>query len=239
MSIKQVFLGFSLFACSPGGDSVPLPEGLSSVDIGLEQEAMLCRPVGKGPFPIALYNHGGLGEALGGPPEDTCLALSEEGYLAMSVLRRETVPIEGHSDDVDAGIAALKAQPDADGASFVLLGFSRGGFLTVESMTRHSEVTHAVIMAPAPVNGLLEAQLEDIGNTRAESLVLVAENDLPEFNNEGQDHVATAQAVHQTYQEAGLVSTLHILEAYEDNGHDLFQELRESYWDYVRSFLAL
>jgi hypothetical protein len=67
--------------------------------------------------------------------------------------------------------------------------------------------------------------------------VLVAENDLLEFNNEGQDHVVSATAVDDAIHAAGGQSVLKILAAFEDNGHDLFQEVRDEYWSLVADFL--
>jgi dienelactone hydrolase len=229
-----------LTACTqaPGGDdSAPTPEGSQWVEINSERHAYLCLPQGSGPFPVAIYNHGGLGDAVGGDPEGTCLALAEFGYLGLSPLRRETVPVDGHSEDVEAGINYALSHPMADSDQVAILGFSRGGYLSFKALTAHPEIDLAVIMAPAPVNGLLEEALPDAHQIEASTLVLVAENDLPEFNNEGQDHVASATAVHDAIKAAGGQSELEVLDAFEDNGHDLFQEVRDEYWSLVAEFL--
>ncbi|MDP7038824.1 MAG: dienelactone hydrolase family protein [Myxococcota bacterium] len=213
-------------------------QAIELVDVNAQRQGYLCVPEGNGPFPVVVYNHGGLGDALGGPPEDTCTALREEGYLGFSMLRRETVPIQGHSDDVDAGIAYALAHAKADADRFAILGYSRGGYLSFVALTEHSEIKVGVIMAPAPVNGLLDAALPDADEVEATTLVLVAENDLPQFNNENEDHVATATAVHQALQNATKESQLEILDAFADNGHDLFQEVRDEYWTQITTFLA-
>jgi len=44
----------------------------------------LCRPEGNGPFPAAIFNHGGLGDIIGGAPEGTCEALAEAGFVGFS-----------------------------------------------------------------------------------------------------------------------------------------------------------
>jgi len=208
------------------------------VSINADREAYVCGPSGTGPFPVAIYNHGGLGEALGGPPEDTCEALAAAGFLGVSTLRRQTVPITGHSDDVDAGIAYGLAHLSADPEKVVILGYSRGGYLSFLALTEHPEIDLAVIMAPAPVNGLLDATLDDAGQVMARTLVLVAENDVPEFNVENEDHVATATAVHDALIAAGKESEIQVLPAFEDNGHDLFQALNNEYWPIVEDFLV-
>jgi len=221
------------------GDSATTPQQVvETVTYTDGLEGYLCVPAGEGPFPVAVYNHGGLGSALGGDPEATCKALMAEGYLGFSPVRRSTVPIEGHDEDVIAGIDYALAQERADPDRLAVLGFSRGGFLTVAMLTERPDVTVGVVMAPAPVNGLLYSVLEEADQVQATTLVLVAENDLPEFNNENEDHVATATAVYDALVGADKEAELVILDAWEDNGHDLFQELRDEYWGPVTEFLA-
>jgi len=220
-----------------GEDSASHPEGSQLVNINNDRQAYLCVPKGDGPFPVAIYNHGGLGDAIGGDPEGSCLALADLGYLSLSTLRRETVPIVGHSDDVEAGISYALSHQMADSDQLAILGFSRGGYLSFVALTEHPEADLAVIMAPAPVNGLLDEVLPDAHKIAAKTLVLVAENDLPQFNNEGEDHVETATAVNDAINAAGGQSELLILDAFEENGHDLFQIVRDEYWDSVSNFL--
>ena len=51
-------------------------------------------------------------------------------------------------------------------------------------------------------------------------------------------YVATATAVHEALQAEGKESELRILDAFEDNGHDLFQELLPEYWVLIKDFLG-
>ena len=213
-------------------------EEIVTVNYTTELEGYLCVPEGEGPFPVAVYNHGGLGNSVGGPPEDTCVALRAAGYLGFSPMRRKEVPISGHSGDVDKGIAYALAHSKADTTRLAVLGFSRGGYLTFLALTEHTDINVGVIMAPAPVKGRLEDSLDNAANVQASTLVLVAENDLPEFNNENEDHVATATSVYDALNAESKDVTLEVLDAFGDNGHDLFQELRPEYWDRVRAYLA-
>jgi dienelactone hydrolase len=225
-----------LTACGPGED--PLLGGVEKVKYTSTLEGYLCVPDGDGPFPVAVYNHGGLGTAIGGPPQETCVALMEEGYLGFSPLRRETVPLTGHMGDVNDGIDYALEHELADTSRLAILGFSRGGYLSVAALTQRSNATAGVIMAPAPIDGLLDEALEDANNVQASTLVLVAENDTPEFNTEDEDHVASATAVRDALSGAGKEVELEILAAYAENGHDLFQELRDSYWSKIQAFLS-
>jgi len=46
---------------------------------------------GTGPFPAVLYNHGGLGTAVGGNLRETIVALAQAGYIARVEKRMETI----------------------------------------------------------------------------------------------------------------------------------------------------
>lgn len=47
-----------------------------------------------------IYNHGGLGNKIGGSPQETCEALAKEGLVGFSPIGRQTRSLEGHLDDV-------------------------------------------------------------------------------------------------------------------------------------------
>ncbi|MFQ6114225.1 MAG: hypothetical protein ACE5NG_09060 [bacterium] len=47
-----------------------------------ELKGYLCKPEGTGPFPAVIYNHGGLGNRIGGAPIETCQALPEPALWA-------------------------------------------------------------------------------------------------------------------------------------------------------------
>ena len=99
----------------------------------LEDGSYACRPAGVGPFPVVLYNHGGLGDAVGGDLRGTCEALAAAGYLARSEKRPETISLDGQLEDVVEGLSELLSNPDADSSRVTLLGFSRGGLLTLQA----------------------------------------------------------------------------------------------------------
>ena len=232
--VTDLALIAELFAMGGGGQAA-----ITTVvynDAGLE--AHLCVPEGQGPFPVAVYNHGGVGTVVGGDLEGTCLALRALGYLALSPRRRAEVPIDGHIDDVLAGLDYALAHEKADPDEVALLGYSRGGYLTTLALTLRDDIDRAVIMAPAPVKGKLDVALEDVSAVTASSLLLVASNDLPEFNVENEDHVATTQAVHDALTAAGKDSEMKVLPPFEDNGHDLFKQVLPGYWKDIEAFLA-
>ncbi len=198
-----------------------------------DEGSWTCRPAGAGPFPAVLYNHGGLGDAVGGDLEGTCRALADAGYLGHAVLRRNTMSLAGHLDDVFAGLGVLLGHPDADAGSVGILGFSRGGLLTLQALKERPEVFDAaVLMAPAHGNGQLQAALEDVGMIEAPVLVLVAENDLFQA-----DHVALAAAVVQALEDASKPVEHILYPPFGADGHELFFEVGD-YWSDVLEFLG-
>jgi len=134
----------------------------------------MCIPAGHGPFPAALYNHGGLGDAVGGDLHGTCVALSEAGYLAYSKQRRLTETLVGHLDDVNEGLNALLESSDWNGEDLAVLGFSRGGLLTLQLAKSENNLIDAIVlMAPADGNGTMERELKDVSAVSAPVLLLV------------------------------------------------------------------
>ena len=65
-------------------------------------------PTGTGPFPAVLYNHGGLGTAVGGDLRVTAVALAENGYFAMAEKRMETMPMTWHLNEVVAAFVFFR-----------------------------------------------------------------------------------------------------------------------------------
>jgi poly(3-hydroxybutyrate) depolymerase len=66
-------------------------------------QGYLCKPPGRGPFPLVVYNHGGMGYVVGGAPKETCEALARGGYVGLAPLRRQTHSMRGHINDVLVG----------------------------------------------------------------------------------------------------------------------------------------
>jgi dienelactone hydrolase len=188
-------------------------------------------PAGAGPFAAVVYNHGGLGAVVGGAPVETCRALAVEGFIGVSPIRRATVPIAGHLDDVLAGLALARARPEVDAARIGVLGFSRGGELTFRAALDDRDLDAVVLMAPAPVMGALDEDIARASELTAPALVLVAENDVYQA-----DHLGLARAVHQALQDAGKDVMLIVYPPFGTDGHELFYEVGD-YWPDVVAFL--
>ncbi|HIA04670.1 MAG TPA: hypothetical protein EYN06_04715 [Myxococcales bacterium] len=191
--------------------------------------SFLCTPPGQGPFAGVLYNHGGLGNKVGGDLEGTCKALAKAGYVGFSKKRRETRPISGHLDDLLSGLEFLVSAAKVDGARLALLGFSRGGFLTLQAAKKQgSQFSGIVIMAPAPVKEQLSQEIKDLSGISAPLLLLVAENDEP--------HVALVAELEQELKAQKKDVQSIVYPPFGRDGHALFFTVGD-YWNDILVFL--
>ena len=196
-------------------------------------DSWVCRPAGKGPFPGVLYNHGGLGTAIGGDLRATCEALAAAGYLARSEKRPETRSLAGHLDEVLDGLTQLRDHIDADVDHIGIMGFSRGGLLTLQAAIREgNRLQAAILMAPAHGNGQLINSLTDVSSVAAPVEIYVAEND-----SNSTDHVQLANDIEDALSAAGKTVNLTVYPPYGSDGHMLFDQVQEPYWSDVLRFL--
>ena len=215
-------------------------DGVASSSIVVYQQSpklkgYLCKPSGVGPFPVVIYNHGGLGQMVGGDPLGTCEALAKAGFVGFSPMRRKTVPMKGHPQDVMAALEFVKDQSFVNSKKIGMMGFSRGALLTYMVSTRSSDLKAVVVMAPAPARGMLNKFLPKASSVTAPTLVLVSENDTAANSREGKDHVKLSEMVTSALQEAGKDVRLIIYPPYKGNGHELFYKVRD-YWTDVKGF---
>ncbi|GMR11045.1 MAG: hypothetical protein BMS9Abin28_1869 [Anaerolineae bacterium] len=195
-----------------------------------ELKGYLCLPKGEPPFPAVIYNHGGLGDQIGGAPAETCEALAEAGFVGFSPLRRPTMSMEGHLDDVLAGVDYVKDLGYVDLDRLAIMGFSRGGLLTFMAGTVAPDDFKAIVIM-APAVKILEGYLAEAGKISAPVLLLVSEND-----NVQQNHIRSSQELNQALLSAEKQVEFLILPPYQDDGHMIFFEVGE-YWKYVSQFL--
>jgi dienelactone hydrolase len=208
--------------------------GDGSVEVIPDGDSFLCIPAGTGPFPGVLYSHGGRGQAVGGDLEGTCEALAEAGYLSYAKMRRQTTDLSGHIDDVLDGLDPLLAHDQVDEDDVSVMGFSRGGLLTLQAATLEpSTLDDAIIlMAPADGNGAMDNVLANVDQIQGRVLIMVSENDLTQ-----DDHVAIANRVQEALTTAGVQVELILYPPFGTDGHDRFQTVGD-YWSDVLSFLG-
>ena len=196
----------------------------------------LAVPSGPGPFPGVLYNHGGMGTIVGGDLEATSRALAAQGYIGYAKARAITSEsIPDSFVDVSDGLDELLEVPTIDNNKIAILGYSRGGLLSLRLAELNPELFDGVVlMAPAPgaVFGdgstTMDAYLEDVSSlgSGTQFLLLVAANDMPPAQE--YDHVEIIDEVEASISAVAGIGVSKIeYPAYSDDGHDLFQSISE------------
>ncbi len=194
--------------------------------------AYLCRPVGKGPFPVVIYHHGGFTPRIGGAPKETCRALARAGFIGLAPIRREAIQLKGQVEDVEASIDYAKRLDGVDTKRIGLIGFSRGGLLTLIAGTRRRDLKALVVMAPAAGRGAIGRVLSRASQIKAPVLILVASNDRRQA-----DHVKIARDVDRTLKSVGNPHRLIVYPAFGTDGHRMFFQVGD-YWKDVVKFLG-
>jgi dienelactone hydrolase len=129
---------------------------------GMNPEALLCRPEGKGPFPAIVHNHGvrvdtvGYQKALkrGYNLPAICKELSVDGFLTFVPIRQGGPGLRNlppHKAQVLEAIDYVKRLPDVDPSRIALTGNSRGALLTLMVGVEQPDLKALVIMAPAEI----------------------------------------------------------------------------------------
>lgn len=196
----------------------------------------LCCPSGAGPFPAVLYNHGGVGNIIGGAPKETCEALAAAGFVGFAPIRRQTHSMAGHLEDVQAGIDYLLGLDYVDRKRVAMMGFSRGGALTFMAAARGAPIKAGVIMgsaSPPPRSGFT---LRDAVNIRVPVFLLVAKNDTGSRKTMGQNTLAGMRRMAAALIEAGNTPKMIVYPPYGSDGHEMFFEIG-AYWTDVVGFL--
>jgi len=212
----------------------------SLIDYGTgagQGQALLCRPEGDGPFPAVIYNHGLIvdvfgyqGAALRGYNLDgICEALAKDGFLAFIPIRRSgRGNIAGHKEEVLRAIDYVKTRPDVDPSRIALMGFSRGGLLTLMVGVERNDLKALLILAPAPGRGYFAEAVRDVSSISVPVLLLVETGDDPWIL---EDVDMLEQALQVNGKEALVIR-------YDrGGGHRLFWDV-DYYWEDVRVFLS-
>ncbi len=192
----------------------------------------LCKPSGEGPFPAVIYNHGGFGGKLPAPgPKENCEALVEEGFVGFSPLRRETIDMEEHMEDVLAAVDFVLNLKYVDKDRMGIMGFSRGGHLAFRVAAQRPIFKAVIVMASAPGRGNLQKYLDQAQWITAPVLLMVAKND-----TKPNDHVLLSQQLKESLEYYGKDVQLIIYPPFEESGHLMFSHI-DLYWQDVKAFL--
>jgi dienelactone hydrolase len=203
---------------------------------GPNATALLCVPPGQGPFPAVVFNHGfvvdqaGYRDAArrGYDLDGFCSSLADSGYVALAPIRssgRGNIP--DHAREVAQAVEQVKTRQDVDPSRVALMGFSRGGLLTLMVGVQRSDLRALVIMAPAPGRGHFEQAVKDAGAIAVPVLLLVEADD---------DAVIRGnyELLKNELTRLGKKAEFHLYT--RGGGHKLFWRV-DYYWPDVRAFL--
>jgi dienelactone hydrolase len=179
MLVTITLLLFALQACA---EASPVSYRFG----GENRQALICRPEGKGPFPAVVYNHGRIADMEGtaGASErgydlaEFCRALAKDGFLALAPIRdsgRGDIP--GHREEVSRAVDYIKTLPDVDPSRVALMGFSRGGLLTLLVGVERRDLKALLILAPAPGRGRFAEAVLRVASLNSPVLLLVETGD--------------------------------------------------------------
>ena len=219
---------------------VVVPYNTKNIDL----KAYLCLPENSPPSPAVIFNHGGLGNIVRGAPDQTCLIIARAGYVGFAPIRRKTRPMHGHLDDVLEAFRFVKKLNEVDPTRIAMMGFSRGGLLTLMAGSRASKLRAIVLMAPAKGRGHLESELKKAHQIKMPVLLLVASNDTGSRRTMGQNLIEASNTINRALQSVGANSSLIIYPSFEGqenheigrSGHTLFFR-PGSYWSDILVFL--
>lgn len=199
-------------------------------------KALICRPEGNGPFPAVIYNHGLIvdragyqnASARGYDLDGFCHALAKDGFLAFVPIRGTGVRnIPGHVEEVSRAIDYVKTLAEVNPSRIALMGFSRGGLLTLMVGVGRKDLKSLVILAPAPGRGHFAEAVERVPALNVPVLLLVEASDEEVIL---EDFTLLKDTLHANRKEA------RIIRYNQGGGHWLFWGV-DYYWQDVRAFL--
>lgn len=269
------------FACrSKTADPPPMPadpppvrmeyvdELVSFVSDGMTLHGFLWRPVGTGPFPAIVFNHGSEEDPESG--RGVVKFYVDHGFVVLYPHRRghgrsaDVAPYMAHlfdanvaedpakltaelvaqSDDVMAAIQFVAAQPEVDPKRVATIGCSFGGIETVLAAERGTGLVAAVDFAGAAMSWASDAT-HDMAPLRARLVQAARNAKVPVFFIQAENDFDTtpSKVLSQTMQEAGKPMQIHIFPPYgvsHRDGHGFCGGMNDhpAWGDEVLTFLA-
>ncbi len=199
-------------------------------------QALVCKPGGEGPFPVVIYNHGAIvdfrgydgAQKAGYDMKGICRQLAEDGYLAFAPIRQSgrSGPA-AHLAEIQRAIDYVKTLPQADTTRMALMGFSRGGALTLNVSLRRPELRTVVLEAPALRPDRLTRFFASADSIDASYLLLIEKSDNAGF-------IRSLARLDTLLTECG--ARVRRITYDRGGGHRLFWKVGY-YWDDIRAYL--
>ncbi|VAX19067.1 hypothetical protein MNBD_NITROSPINAE04-1628 [hydrothermal vent metagenome] len=187
-------------------------------------------------YPAIIYNHGKAVEKKGYEGaansgydiKDFVEAIAQAGYAGLAPIRWEG---SNFDDGIEGGaIQYLKGRGDIDPARIYMIGFSRGGFMTVMSAITYSGDLKAIaLMAPGFVGkDVWDAVEPDLDKTTAPVYVAL-----------GADEPDANISKYTTQLVSDLTALGKEVESKLDypGDHNWFKEVRSEYWNNIIDFI--
>ena len=152
--------------------------------------------------------------------------------------------MHGHLKDVMEAFRFVKKLDKVDPERIAMIGFSRGGLLTLIAGRKTTTLRALVLMAPAKGRSHLAAELEQAHQIKMPVLLMVASSDKGSRRTMGQNLVDASKTIDTALQNAGASSSLIIYPTFErgenrkirGSGHTLFFK-PGPYWKDIFVFL--
>lgn len=230
---------------------------------GERLKAFVGLPSTMGKHPAVIYQHGALVRRLG--PDEAAHrgydvrsfvdALNKDGYVAIAPVTelvsgqsaairgkesRDINSAEDFSGGIDQGIRAgmaalryLQSHPSVDPQRIAIIGFSEGG-LVATWLASDSRLRAAVIMSPALM--LKATELSIASATKSEQFSKIS---IPILVTTGNSDDKTVLIGVRKWLIPGLqrLNKQYYLRDDYSGGHEYFYQVRENYWNDIRSFL--
>jgi dienelactone hydrolase len=209
---------------------------------GEKYDALECRPKGDAPFPVVVYNHGSIVDAvgfakardLGNRLDEICSRLAADGFLAFFPIREKINTGRGYADYqpyyndvVNAAIDHLKALSSVDKGKINLMGHSMGGLVSLLVAEERKDLRSLVVSAPASKNKEFGSSVYYASEINVPVLVMVERGDA----NHIQKGINDLEAAFKKHNKLATV-----IRYDRGGGHNLFFTV-DYYWPDVAKFL--
>jgi carboxymethylenebutenolidase len=243
-------------------------ELVSFVSDGMTLHGFLWRPVGTGPFPAIVFNHGSEEDPESG--RGVVKFYVDHGFVVLFPHRRghgrsaDVAPYMAHlfdpnvpedpakltaelvaqSDDVMAAIQFIATQPEVDPKRVATIGCSFGGIETVLAAERGTGLVAAIDFAGAAMSWASDST-HDMAPLRARLVQAARNAKVPVFFIQAENDFDTTPStvLSRTMQEAGKPMQVHIFPPYgvsHRDGHGFCGGMNDhpAWGDEVLTFLA-